>query len=52
MKLIMWDAEQNFSSFKAIEDYAPGSVYEFKIERTIDKDNDKELVKVIYLNIN
>lgn len=48
----MWDVEQNFSSFKTIEDYAPGSVYEFKIERTIDKDNDKQLVKVIYLNIN
>ena len=43
--------KQNYLPLKTIEKYAYGKVHTFIIERTIDKDNDKDLMKENDLNI-
>lgn len=48
---IKWDVEQIYFSLKTIENCAYGRFHMFAIERTIDKDDDKELVKENNLNI-
>lgn len=48
---IKWDVEQNYLPLKTIENCVYGRVHTFRIGRTIDKDDDKGLMKESDLNI-
>lgn len=49
---IKWEVEQNYLALKTIENCVCGRVHIFAIERIIDKNDDKELLKEDNLNIN